>query len=339
MDTYSSLHERFIDRQRSVVVLIMIAVMLFLLPVGAWALDGDLQDFFTNGTWRVPYLPVVMIYYVLLVSQLLFRSNNAALQAFRSVVLMEDEAYDQLLRQASQFKLSHELSAIGIGIVLGLLSVMNWGLGSGFSWGKLYLYLSVSAMYALLVWSLVATISWTRLTKVLHRQELHFDLFDIRPFEPVGRQSLVITLVIIGGLSISLLLTFQPESLRNPVFWVVYSLLVLFPVLIFFLSMSPTHSVLAAEKKRLLQQVEALILDTSRELVHQIEQGKIPERFVETNTLAAELSALSFYKQHIQSTRTWPYNTGMLRTVFFSVLLPIGTLIARILSDLHLGDF
>ena len=28
--------------------------------------------------------------------------------------------------------------------------------------------------------------------------------------------------------------------------------------------------------------------------------------------------------------RTWPYNTTMLRTLFFSVLFPIGTLLVRL---------
>jgi hypothetical protein len=333
MTTTSSLYGRYIDRPRSKGAMVVIAVVLLLLPLVAVALDSLLPDFFSSGVWRIYYLPVIMILYVLLIVQPLSHSNETALQAFRSVVQLDDEAFQRVLQESSQIKPAYELISIGAGILLGLLSVTSWGIGPGFSWSKLYLYLAVCAMYALLLWTLLISILWTRLTKALHNQPLKFDLFDTQPFEPVGRQSLIIALVIIGGVSISLLFTFQPSSLRIPFFWVVHAILVLIPIVIFFMSMRPTHTLLSNEKKRQLERVQRLILENSRELVRRIEEEDPGERHAETAALSAELRALAVYEVHIQDARTWPYNIIQLRTLFFSVLIPIITMFAKVIAE------
>lgn len=339
MATASSLYERTIDRAHSRGLMVAITLVLLLLPVGAAALDGMLPDFFLRDTWRIAYQPPVLILYVLLIAQLLRSTNTNALQALRKVVRLDDEAYQALVRQASRIKQSHELAAIILGIVLGLLSVLSWGIESGYPWLKLYLYIAVSAMYALLAWTVLVLLLNTRLNSALHRQPMHFDLFDITPFEPIGKQSLLSALVFIGGLSLSALITFQPENLRLPAFWFIYGVLVLIPVIIFFFSMQPTHDVLAAAKRKELERVQRLMLVTSRELVERMEAGQPLERSDETGLLSAELSALAVYETHLKEARTWPYNIVMLRTLFFSGLVPVGTLIARVIAELGLVDF
>jgi hypothetical protein len=53
----------------------------------------------------------------------------------------------------------------------------------------------------------------------------------------------------------------------------------------------------------------------------------------ETKNIPAEITALAIYEKQLRETRTWPYNTTMLRTLFFSVLIPVGTLIGRIVIE------
>jgi hypothetical protein len=60
---------------------------------------------------------------------------------------------------------------------------------------------------------------------------------------------------------------------------------------------------------------------------------KLRETGVETGSLAVEINALATYQAQLQAARTWPYNTAMLRTLFFSVLIPVGTLVGRILVE------
>lgn len=44
--------------------------------------------------------------------------------------------------------------------------------------------------------------------------------------------------------------------------------------------------------------------------------------------------ALFTCEKRLEQTPTWPYNTSMLRTLFFSVLVPAGTFGARVLGDI-----
>ena len=39
-------------------------------------------------------------------------------------------------------------------------------------------------------------------------------------------------------------------------------------------------------------------------------------------TLGAEINALVAYETRLQAASTWPYDTAMLRTLFFSVIFP-----------------
>ena len=61
-------------------------------------------------------------------------------------------------------------------------------------------------MYGLLAWTIYATLASTRLTNALLSQPLQIDPFDLSPFEPIGRQSLLNALVFVGGISLSLIL-------------------------------------------------------------------------------------------------------------------------------------
>ncbi len=67
-----------------------------------------------------------------------------------------------------------------------------------------------------------------------------------------------------------------------------------------------------------------------RELLKRIDQNK------GTSRLSAEINALEACIRRLQMARTWPYNTSMLRTLFFSVLIPGGTALARIIFDIKL---
>ncbi len=147
-------------------------------------------------------------------------------------------------------------------------------------------------------------------------------------FEAVGRQSLLLALVFIGGITLSLLFIYQEAIITSPEFWVTNILFVLFTVLIFFPSMRPTHSLLAAERKRELQPIQARINKTCRDLVLRLDQHQ------ESGQLPLEINALVAYEQRLLAARTWPYNVTMLRTLFFSVFIPLGSILARLAVDI-----
>jgi hypothetical protein len=98
-------------------------------------------------------------------------------------------------------------------------------------------------------------------------------------------------------------------------------------VAVFFLNMLPTHRVLAAAKTEAMKRARQQIQRAGQEMLLRMEENR------ETGSLAAEISALAAYQQRLETARNWPYNTAMLRSLFFSVLAPIITLLARAFFD------
>jgi hypothetical protein len=186
------------------------------------------------------------------------------------------------------------------------------------------------AMYALLAWMIYLAVIGSRSNGVLLQQPLRINLFNPAPFEAIGRQSLLLALMFIGGLTLSLVFSFRWENLSHPLFWLVYMSLVLVTLLIFFASMRPAHRLLAKEKEKELTQVRRNLEWLGRELMLRMENRQ------DAGKIAAEFNALSAYEGRVLAARTWPYNTIMLRTLFFSFLVPLGSFLVKTAIDLVL---
>jgi len=133
-------------------------------------------------------------------------------------------------------------------------------------------------------------------------------------------------LVFVGGIVLSMLFLLGQGSFdwQNLLF---AGILLLVPVLVFFLNMRDTHRVLAAEKERELEAVQQRILQACRTLMERMGADE------SSGTLAAEINALVAYEARLLEARTWPYNTAMLRTLFFSAVIPGGAALARVASE------
>jgi hypothetical protein len=151
----------------------------------------------------------------------------------------------------------------------------------------------------------------------LHRQPLKVDILDTKPFEPMGRYSLIISLVFIGGIALGFIFSVDVKSVLAWQSWAVYLPLICVPLIVFFLNMRATHRLLASEKKRQLQAVTQKI-----RLISQGMQSKLTREEALGDT-AMEFTALVAYEARLRTASTWPYNTGMLRTLFFTLLLPL----------------
>ena len=117
------------------------------------------------------------------------------------------------------------------------------------------------------------------------------------------------------------------EFLYEPGFWLVNIPLMLVPIAIFFLNMQPTHKVLAEAKAKDLKTVEGHIKRASSSFLERLDGGQ------EAGLVAQEISALAVLEQRLQAARTWPYDVGMLRTLFVSVLVPIFTMLGKLVID------
>jgi hypothetical protein len=196
---------------------------------------------------------------------------------------------------------------------------------------EIYAYLSRIVLFGGVGWTIYVLIATTRLTTVLLRQPLNVDILDIRPFEPIGRQSLWLSLALIGGAVLSLF----SVSYQNQFLWleyaIVYSVVMVVAVLVFFLNMRGAHRVLATTKRRQLEFVDRTLVDVYRRF-----QQLVAEE-CDTLTLATKINAIAAIKHELKTARTWPYNTEMLRTLFISVLAPLFAGLARLAESLLRG--
>jgi hypothetical protein len=324
----TSLWSRLIGRRRPFWIPWGIGLLLILAPLVAASLDGLLDVLFSEGTWRLMLGPALVITYILVVAPIVERAEAGVIDAFRPLVLIDDNSFDRLVAEASRVNPLGEGIAFFLGALFGSWVGWSWLSDTNAFWLRLVLIPSAGLMFGLLAWTIYVAVTSTRINAELHRQPLRFDIFDTKPFWPVGRQSLIIALVFFGGIVLSMVSSLEEESILDWRNWLLYGFLVLVAFLVFFLNMRPTHQLLAAEKKQELAAVQSKILRDCRALMARLHAEE------STGTLGAEVNALVAYEKRLQATSTWPYDTGMLRTLFFSVILPVVAALARIFGNL-----
>ena len=323
-----SLYERVIDRPRPVWVKISVSLFLFALPFAIVYLSGVDGEFMSEGRWRFLLLAPSIIVYIWLGSPLLDRHNNEVILSLRSISALDDESFAELLAKTRSINPRNEWIAIGTGALFGLaIDTMNNFSGMAILF-LIYWKLSMAVMYALMGWIIYLSVASTRSGEALLRQPLRINLFNPAPFEAIGRQGLLLALMFIGGLTLSLIFSFRWESLTQPLFWLVYLVLVLVTLLIFFTSMRPAHQVLAKHKEHELSGVRRNLEQLGQELMQRLDGQE------DASKVASEFNALAAYESRLQGTRTWPYNTNMLRTLFFTFLVPLGSFLVKTLIDL-----
>lgn len=322
-----SLFDRWIARSRRPWLNALVAAALLAAPFLAAALDGMLGTFFRGDLWRLLLYPSVVVY-ILAVAPLLAGMDRAVAASYRVILQITEEETERLFRTIGEPRPTGEVRALMIGTILGYLAVRATDYGLPGGWLEACNTAEAVLMYAMLAWVVYVSVVGSRLMRVVHRQPLQVDPLDVTPFEAIGRQALLLALVFIGGLTLSILfMGIRSENLRQAAFWLSYLPPALVPVVIFFLTMLPTHRVLSAAKARELERVECHISTSCRALAERIEAGQ------DTLALSQQILALTTYEKRLAQARTWPYNTSMLRTLFFSVLVPAGTFGARVLGD------
>lgn len=322
-----SLPGRLLSRSRSPWVTIGLALLLALAPLGSAYVDGVLDDLIQEGHLRPAFLPSAIIIYILAVGPIINRMQDGVIKAFRSMVLVDDEQYERLVAEASRPNRIAEALAFGAGAAFGLWIGLSTFSGEGLFWLRICMGLLTCLMFGLLFWIIYGAIAGTRLTTELHRQPLQFDILDISPFEPIGRLSLILSLVILGGVLLGLVLGLARDTIFDWRNWVLYLILALVAVVIFFLNMRDTHRVLVSRKKQELDAVQGHILHACRTLIQRLDAGE------SAGDLGAQINALVTYEERIEEARTWPYNTTMLRTLFVSVIIPAGAAIVRVIFE------
>jgi hypothetical protein len=305
----------------SIGMLVVAATGVFAL-VAATYLDGIVSRILTTDFLRLLLLQPTVSWYILLLQYFLRPSRVAVIDAFRPLIRMDLQEYNRLLVRVSPLTRRGELIALAIGLVVGIVAPLEWMVPDQFRWTNLYLTISTWILFAMVVWGAYGSLAVTRLFTRLHHQKLEIDLFHTTFVDVIARRSLALAIAYVGAIALSVFF-FPPQTFRN-IFYlsIVYAILILLSGFIFVFSMSETHDLLAEMKRR---EFEIVRRHLSEDYVRLKEHTDV--------NLANWVSAWLAYEKRIQDVPEWAFNPGTIRSLIASTLVPIGTVLARVLAE------
>ncbi|MBN1810629.1 MAG: hypothetical protein JXA14_02210 [Anaerolineae bacterium] len=303
-------------------VLIPLGIGLVLLPTALAFVDGVQTSFFTS-LWHALLIQPTVIIYILLISPFLRHAGERVIGGLRPIVLLTDEEFNRLLAEKSHADPRGELVAISVGALVSLLTRSVWSLDLDAPWIQAYHTIATIVMYTALAWVIYLGVAGPRLNRALLRQPLQVDIFDTRPFEPVGRESLLSALAFIMGATIAMVFVVSHELVLSFENLVAYGFFALVTVLVFCLNMVDTYRVLVRAKQQELNYAQERISLAYQILKHKAQQGE------DIRDVAADMNAWITCKERIGKTRTWPHSTEIVGKLLASALMPVGVAALR----------
>ena len=305
-----------------------LGLALLLTPAVLAYLDGvGIALLFT--VFRSLLIYPLLIAYLLAACHLVQKTRESVAQALRPLVQTDEKTFMQVVNRACRVSQMGELSALGVGMAVGLaINIVFEPLEPVPYFMELYAYGCRIVMWGVVGWAIYVAFAVTRLTNTILRQPLSVEIFYLRPFQPIGRQSLWLSLMFVGGMMLGLLSSnFAEEELRLE--YLINNAFVMgLIVAVFFLNTHNVHRLLAAIKQQKLESIQHHLARAYYRLEELIAENQ------DTHAIATELNALATSKQELKALRTWPYNTEMLRTIFISIVTPLLIAIAREAADL-----
>jgi uncharacterized integral membrane protein len=307
----------------------VVAVVLVLLLILAAFLDGALTALSERSFWRESMQAPVIIIYILVVYPFIWRLWERAVQAFRPLLSLEDDAFNQPAVEVPVPKRHREWVAVlvGAGFLLALSRPWIWV----DQWLDVYMTVTDVLMFGLLGWLVYHGLADTQHLAQLSRQNLKLDIFDSGLLTPVARWSLGTSVAFIGGISLSLVFQTK-ESLLEWTSITIYAVLVGATVLLFFLSMRNIHSAMTSAKRRELAIVRKNLVDARRKLKEQATQGLMDG----IDRLYPAVAAWGMYERQVQEASVWPFNAGIIRRLIASIIVPAIVYLIKILAGLGL---
>ena len=312
-------------------VVIIVTVVMCLLLVLARYLDNGLADLLTWGFWQNHLTGLMLLAYILSVQFFIWRLRNQAIQALKPLIALDESEAERLTTEAATSNRRWELIAILIGIGLTIVLGQPWtlGWGPGEFWLSVYQVIINVLMNGLLFWLIYETLAGVVHIARLSRQELKLDIFESELMTPIAKWSLGISLVFVGGTSLSLIFQTQEDLLRWQTI-TMYVILIIVVILIFFLSMWSVHVAMARAKKRKLDLVRKNIVEVSRELEEKMSQGLLKG----TDELSVNITSLATYQRMIQDIPAWPFSADTIRRLAASMLAPVAVFLVKVISRL-----
>ena len=303
-----------------------VAAILLLSLILAALLDGAFSELSDWEFWRNFLDAPAAVIYILSIYPFVQRLWDRALQAFQPLLSQEEGS---IVVMAQALKRRWEWVAILLGGVFWLGMERPWLWVD--QWLDVYASVTDLFMFALLGWIIYSGIAGARHLNILSRRHLNLDIFNTE-LVPVARYSMGITLVFIGGISLSLVF----QSIDNLLEWqsiTIYAILVCATVLVFFLSMWSTHNIMAGAKRR----EHDLARNHLEEVTRELREAALRGQSEGMDRLYSAVAAWGIYERRIREAPEWPYNATILRRLSVSVLIPGIVYLIKILLNVRIG--
>ena len=308
-----------------------IAAMLFLLLILSVCLDGAFSSLSKGTFWLTQLIGLILIIYILVIYPFAWRLRERALQAYFSLLSMDYEIFNELANKIRTPNRTLEWLIVLMGIVMTCLMGQPWNLGwsHGELWLSVYMVIVSPIFNCLLFWFIFDTLNGVIRIVQFSRYPLELDILETDLLTPVAQYSLGISIVFIGGTSLSLL----NETWESLLKWnniITYSILIVAILMMFFLTLWGTHNAISRIKNRELSIARKHLTEASRELKKQASIGKLEG----VEELSSTISLWATYQGLVKDIPTWPFNADTIRKLLASTVVPIAVYVIKIVASL-----
>jgi len=209
-----------------------------------------------------------------------------------------------------------EGAAMTLGMLAGLALARRGPATEGWTW--LYSEAVSGLTFALLGATIYGSVMRSRQLAAFSRSGLELKVFDGHLLTPFAQWGQGLSLVFVGGISLSLL--FQSyQSLRSVESVIIYGCLIVVAMTLFFMSMWTVHVALAKAQYKELARVRSELVLAREALVQKRDCDTA--RTVQDTYLPVVI--LGVYERQVLNASTWPFNLAIVGRVFASVGAPL----------------
>jgi uncharacterized membrane protein len=302
-------------RYTAFIVVVALALSL-LLALAAYAHGGSGPR---EGSvlWMLGLDPAIIVYILVLYPFMHRRWERA----MHSLEALAPHAGDSGRRKPASRR--GEWGAVLVGTLFGLAVARRVPGVEG--WLRLYAEATSALMFALLAATIYSSMVRSRYLAAYSRAGLELNVFDGHLLTPFAQWGQSLSLVFVGGISLSLL--FQSyKSLRSMEGVIVYGILVIVALTLFFMSMWTIHVALARAQEKELTRVrrdlaaarEALLRRRACESAEAVHDPYLP------------VVVLGAYERQVLDASTWPFNPKIVGRVFASAVAPLSVYLLKL---------
>jgi hypothetical protein len=296
---------------------VSVAVLLGVLLALAGYVDGGIRQRDGLSPWMLGLDPVILVY-ILALHPFMQRRWVRAMQSLEALA-----PHGRSASPAGPAARRGEWAALMLGMLAGLAVARRGPAAEGWMW--LYSEAVSALMFALLGAAIYGSMMRSRQLAAFSRSGLELKVFDGHLLTPFAQWGQGLSLVFVGGISLSLL--FQSyQSLRSVESVIIYGCLIVVAMTLFFMSMWTVHVALAKAQDKELARVRSELIVAREALIH--ERDCEAARAVQDVYLPVVV--LGVYERQVLNASTWPFNLAIVGRVIASVGAPLAVYLLKL---------